>query len=66
MKKEIHPKFTLSKIKCACGATFELKTTMTHSNVEICSNCHPFYTGRTKMIDTTGRVDKFKQKYKIK
>ena len=66
MKKEIHPKYEVSKVKCTCGAEFELKTTNGDFNVEVCSQCHPFYTGKTKIIDTTGRVEKFKQKYKMK
>lgn len=61
MKKDIHPKYHENiNIKCACGATFKAGSTMPELNVEICSNCHPFYTGKQKLIDTAGMVDKFK------
>lgn len=61
MKKDIHPQYHKeSKIKCACGTTFEAGTTVPEINVEICSNCHPFFTGKQKLLDTAGRVDKFK------
>lgn len=63
MKKEIHPKYN-EKVtaKCACGATFVIGSTMEEINVEICSQCHPFYTGNEKVLDTAGRVDKFKKR----
>ena len=61
MKKEIHPKFnTKASAKCACGATFVLGSTKDEIQVEICSQCHPFYTGQDKIVDTAGRVEKFK------
>lgn len=61
MKQNIHPKYyDKSKVKCACGATFETGSTEPEINVEICSLCHPFYTGTQKLIDTAGRVDRFK------
>jgi large subunit ribosomal protein L31 len=63
MKKEIHPKFLDSVIKCACGATFETKSTEKEIHVEICSNCHPFFTGKQKFLDTAGRIERFKKKY---
>jgi large subunit ribosomal protein L31 len=63
MKKEIHPKFFASVIKCACGATFETKSTEKEIHVEICSNCHPFFTGKQKFLDTAGRIERFKKKY---
>ena len=66
MKTEIHPKYVLAKIKCACGAVYETRSTRGDMTIEICSNCHPFYTGKTKVLDTAGRVDKFKKKYKMK
>ena len=63
MKKDIHPKFSDSVIKCACGATFETKSTEKEIHVEICSNCHPFFTGKQKLLDTAGRIERFKRKY---
>ena len=63
MKKDIHPKyFKKTKITCACGNSFEIGSTKEHLEVEICSQCHPFYTGKEKIVDTMGRVDKFKKK----
>lgn len=66
MKAEIHPNYKESKIKCACGNTIETRSTAGDINVEICSSCHPFFTGKSKIVDTTGRVEKFKKKYKMK
>ncbi|SMB88123.1 LSU ribosomal protein L31P [Desulfonispora thiosulfatigenes DSM 11270] len=64
MKKEIHPKYETVKVSCVCGATFETRSTKDGEvKVEICSKCHPFYTGKKRMIDSTGRVDRFKKKY---
>ncbi len=64
MKKGIHPKYEKVKVTCACGNTFETKSTnLDISKVEICSNCHPFYTGKQRQISKEGRVEKFKQKY---
>jgi large subunit ribosomal protein L31 len=63
MKKDIHPKFVDSVIKCACGATFETKSTEKEIRVEICSSCHPFFTGKQKLLDTAGRIERFKRKY---
>jgi len=63
MKKDIHPKYyEKAKVTCACGNTFEVGSTQEFLNVEICSKCHPFYTGQEKIMDTMGRVDKFKKK----
>ena len=62
MKKDIHPEYQKSVIRCACGETFESKSTKASLNVDICSKCHPFYTGRQKLVDTGGRVDKFKKR----
>lgn len=63
MKKDIHPKYyDKATVKCACGNTFNIGSTKEHIDVEICSKCHPFYTGKEKMIDTMGRVEKFKEK----
>ena len=64
MKKEIHPEIGKKKIHCACG--FEVEALSTQRNdiqVEICSNCHPFYTGKQRFVDTAGRIDRFKKKY---
>ena len=63
MKQGIHPDDKPTVIKCACGATFETRSTKENINVEICSNCHPFYTGKQKLVDTGGRIDKFKKRY---
>jgi large subunit ribosomal protein L31 len=65
MKKGIHPKYETATISCVCGNTFESRTTVGEIKVEICSKCHPFYTGKTRILDTAGRVDKFMKKYKI-
>lgn len=63
MKKDIHPKYNKNaKIKCACGAEFLVGSTTDEISVEICSNCHPFYTGKEKLVDTAGRVDKFRMR----
>lgn len=65
MKKDIHPKYNKNvKVTCSCGNTFETSSTMNEINVEVCSACHPFYTGTNKFIDTAGRVDKFQAKLK--
>jgi large subunit ribosomal protein L31 len=63
MKKDIHPKYELAIIRCACGNEVEICTTRPGINVEICSNCHPFYTGKQKLVDTAGRVDRFRKRY---
>ena len=64
MKDEIHPKYGPIKVSCNCGNTFETSSTLGKDlHVEICSACHPFYTGQQKIIDTAGRVGKFKKKY---
>ena len=63
MKKDIHPKYDLkTKATCACGAIFEVGSTMPSISMEICSQCHPFYTGNDKVLDTTGRIDRFKKR----
>ena len=63
MKKGIHPKYELAIVRCACGNEVEVRTTRPGVNVEICSNCHPFYTGKQKLVDTAGRVDRFRKRY---
>lgn len=63
MKKDIHPKYNKNvKVTCSCGNTFEVGSTVDAIKVEVCSACHPFYTGTAKFIDTAGRVDKFRAK----
>ncbi len=62
VKKEIHPKHDKAVVKCACGETFETLSAQSSLNVDICSKCHPFFTGRQKLIDSGGRVDKFKKR----
>jgi large subunit ribosomal protein L31 len=63
MKTEGHPKYEKAVVHCACGNTFETRSTQKDIHVEICSICHPFYTGRQKLLDTAGRVERFRQKW---
>ena len=64
MKAEIHPKYNLeAKVTCVCGNTFTTGSTMNEINTDICSACHPFFSGKQKMMDMEGRVEKFKKKY---
>jgi len=65
LKKGIHPTYGPSKVFCACGNSFDTQSTLPEIRVEICSACHPFFTGRQKIMDTEGRVEKFMQKYKM-
>jgi len=65
MKEGIHPKYEKSVVKCACGETFETGSTKGTLRVDICSKCHPFFTGKQKLIDTGGRVERFKKKFGI-
>lgn len=65
MKQGIHPNYKPTTVKCACGATFETSSTKENLRVDICSNCHPFFTGKQKLVDTGGRVDRFKKRYNI-
>ncbi|MGQ9603590.1 MAG: 50S ribosomal protein L31 [bacterium] len=65
MKKGIHPKYVRSRIVCICGNTIETRSTRPEIHVEICSNCHPYFTGKQKLVDTAGRVDRFRRKYGI-
>jgi len=64
MKDKIHPKYEATTITCACGEAIHTRSTKPNIKVEICSKCHPFFTGLTKLVDTAGRVEKFKKKYK--
>ena len=64
MKAEIHPGYQEIKVTCSCGNEFETRSTLTDElHIEVCSACHPFYTGKQKILDTAGRVDKFRKKY---
>lgn len=63
MKEGIHPNYQQTQIKCACGNVIETGSTKKDIRIEICSNCHPFYTGKQKLVDTGGRVDKFRRRY---
>ena len=66
MKKDIHPKYEKATITCACGNVIETRSTVKNIKVEICSQCHPFFTGKQKLVDTAGRIEKFKARYGIK
>ncbi len=63
MKPDIHPEYVEATVTCACGATFKTRSTKPEIRVEICSQCHPFYTGKQKIVDTEGRVEKFIRRY---
>ncbi|MDR1012595.1 MAG: 50S ribosomal protein L31 [Coxiellaceae bacterium] len=68
MKVDIHPNYREIRVVCSCGNNFTIQSTVNEDilNIEICSSCHPFYTGKQKIIDTTGQVEKFKRKYSTK
>ena len=67
MKKDIHPDYNEITVTCSCGNTFQTKSTLKEDlSIEICSACHPFYTGQQKIVDTAGRVDKFRRRYGAK
>jgi large subunit ribosomal protein L31 len=65
MKKGIHPNYATTKVTCACGNEFETKSLQSEIRLDICGACHPFYTGSEKVVDTTGRIDKFNKRYNI-
>lgn len=65
MKENIHPKYEDATITCACGNVINMKSTKGDIRVEICSKCHPFFTGKQKLVDTGGRVDRFKKRYNL-
>ena len=63
MKPEIHPEYAAAKVHCACGNEFETRSTTPEIRVEICSACHPFFTGKQQLVDTTGKVERFRRRY---
>lgn len=63
MKENLHPKYVKSTVRCACGNTFDTMSTVPEIKIAICSNCHPFFTGKQKLVDTAGRIEKFHKKY---
>ena len=63
MKTGIHPDYAVTSVHCSCGATFQTRSTKSDLRVEVCSQCHPFYTGKQKLMDTAGRVEAFEKKY---
>ena len=66
MKTDIHPKYTKCEVTCACGNAFTTRATQESLKVDICSACHPFFTGKQKFVDTAGRVEKFRRRYGLK
>jgi large subunit ribosomal protein L31 len=67
MRKSIHPEYKTVKVVCSCGETFETRSTLCQDlNIEVCSMCHPFYTGKQKLVDTGGRVQKFRDRYNMR
>jgi len=66
VKEKIHPKYQVSAVRCACGETFETRSVKPTMRVDICSKCHPFYTGKRQMVDTGGRVDRFNRRFQRK
>lgn len=65
MKDGIHPEYVEATVKCACGETFKTRSTKPEIHVEVCSKCHPFYTGKQKLVDSGGRVDRFKKRFNM-
>jgi large subunit ribosomal protein L31 len=66
MKPDIHPEYEPATITCTCGTVIETRSTRKNTHVEICSNCHPFYTGKQKIVDSEGRVEKFQRRFGLK
>ncbi len=66
MRANIHPEYVEAVVRCACGATFETRATKPELKIEVCSACHPFFTGEQRIVDTAGRVDRFKRRYGLK
>jgi len=63
MKKDIHPEYRMTTVRCHCGHAFEAGSTKENISIEICSQCHPFYTGKQKLVDSAGRIERFRRKY---
>jgi large subunit ribosomal protein L31 len=63
MKAEIHPNYVVTEVRCSCGNTFTTRSTKGDMHVELCSECHPFYTGKQKLVDSGGRIDRFERRY---
>lgn len=63
MKADIHPDYMVTSVRCSCGNTFETRSTKPTLRVELCSECHPFYTGKQKLVDSGGRIEKFERRY---
>jgi large subunit ribosomal protein L31 len=63
MKQAIHPEYQITNVHCSCGNTFQTRSTVSEIRAELCSNCHPFYTGKQKLVDTGGRVERFQRRY---
>ncbi|MCH7811654.1 MAG: 50S ribosomal protein L31 [Chloroflexi bacterium] len=66
MKPEIHPDYVEATVRCACGNTFQTRATKADLHIEVCSKCHPYFTGEQRIVDTAGRVERFKRRYGIK
>jgi large subunit ribosomal protein L31 len=66
MKKDIHPDYRETIIRCACGATYSTRSTRQNMQIDICASCHPFFTGKQKLVDTAGRIDRFRKRYEKK
>ena len=66
MKNGIHPDYKRCEVTCVCGNTFVTRSTVSSIKIELCSNCHPFFTGKQKIVDSTGRVERFKKRYGLK
>ena len=66
MKSDIHPRYEITTVTCVCGNSFQTRSTSKDIEIEICSKCHPFFTGKQKLVDTAGRVERFKRRYNIK
>jgi large subunit ribosomal protein L31 len=63
VKADLHPKYQTLSVRCACGNTFQTRSTSSNIHVEVCAQCHPYFTGKQRMIDTAGRVDRFRKRY---
>ena len=66
MKTDIHPSYNDAQVSCSCGNSFTTKSTKTELRVELCNECHPFYTGKQKLVDTGGRVERFERRYGVR